>query len=209
MLKIILVDDHTIFREGIKTMLTIEGIAEIIAEAGNGKQFLDILPKYNPDLVLMDISMPLMDGLEATKKAKEIYPDINILILSSLGDVKYYSKMIEAGAKGFLIKNTNITELEQAINEVAQGGTWFSNQLLQKVIASMNKAKSKEYELSEREIEILQFVCAGLTNEQIAKKINLSYDTVRWHRNNLLTKTKSTNTAALVMFAIKNKIIEL
>jgi DNA-binding NarL/FixJ family response regulator len=209
MLKIIIVDDHTIFREGIKTMLTIEGIAEIIAEASDGKKFLDLLPKYKPDLVLMDISMPNMDGIEATKKAIEIFPDLKILTLSSFGDEKYYTKMIEAGVKGFLIKNTNIAELEQAITEVAAGGTWFSNELLRKVIASMNKGTAKVQDFSERELEILKLVCNGLTNEQIAEKVNLSYDTVRWHRSNLLTKSGCTNTASLVMYAVKNKVIEI
>jgi DNA-binding NarL/FixJ family response regulator len=209
MLKIILVDDHTIFREGIKTMLTVEGIAEIIGEAGDGKKFLELLPNHQPDLVLMDISMPVMDGIEATKKALEIYPDLVILTLSSFGDEKYYAKMIEAGVKGFLIKNTNIAELEQAILEVANGGSWFSNELLRKVIASMKTTKSIQNELSDREIEILKLVCNGLTNEQIADQVNLSYDTIRWHRSNLLSKTKCTNTASLVMYAIKNKIIEI
>jgi DNA-binding NarL/FixJ family response regulator len=209
MLKIILVDDHTIFREGIKTMLTAEGIAEIIAEAGDGKKFLELLPKHQPDLVLMDISMPVMDGIEATKKALEMYPDLIILTLSSFGDEKYYSKMIEAGVKGFLLKNTNIAELEQAILEVANGGSWFSNELLRKVIASMKSTKSIQNELTDREIEILKLVCSGLTNEQIADQVNLSYDTIRWHRSNLLSKTNCSNTASLVMYAIKNKIIEI
>jgi len=209
MLKIILVDDHTLFREGIKTMLVGEGIAEIIAEAGDGKKFIELLPQHSPDLVLMDISMPEMDGIEAAKKALEINPDLKILTLSSFGDEKYYSIMIEAGVKGFLMKNCSIAELEQAIVEVASGGTWFSNELLRKVIASMNKVKVKEHDFSDREIEILKDVCNGLTNEQIADKINLSYDTVRWHRSNLLTKTSCSNTASLVMYAIKNKIIEI
>jgi len=209
MLKVILVDDHTIFREGIKTMLTIEGIAEIIAEAGDGKKFLELLPKYAPDLVLMDIAMPIMDGVETAKKALEMKPDLKILTLSSFGDENYYAKMIEAGVKGFLLKNTNIAELEQAIVEVAAGGTWFSNELLRKVIASMNKSKNKDLNFSDREIEILKYVCNGLTNEQIAEKINLSYDTIRWHRSNLLTKSGCSNTASLVMFAIKNQIIEI
>jgi len=209
MLKVILVDDHTIFREGIKTMLTIEGVAEIIAEAGDGKKFLELLPKHDPDLVLMDIAMPIMDGVETAKKALEMKPDLKILTLSSFGDENYYAKMIEAGVKGFLLKNTNIAELEQAIVEVAAGGTWFSNELLRKVIASMNKSKNKDLNFSDREIEILKYVCNGLTNEQIAEKINLSYDTIRWHRSNLLTKSGCSNTASLVMYAIKNQIIEI
>jgi DNA-binding NarL/FixJ family response regulator len=207
MLKIILVDDHKIFREGIKAMLSGEGIAEIIGDFGNGKKFLEFLPNLQPDLILMDISMPVLDGIEATKKAMEINPDFKIIVLTSFGDEKYYYKMIEAGVKGFLLKSTDIDELEKAILEVSEGGVWFSNKLLQKIITSINK--NKEINFSDREIEILKFICEGLTNEQIAKKINLSYDTVRWHRSNLLSKTNCSNTASLVMFAIKNRIIEV
>ncbi len=209
MIKIILVDDHIIFREGIRTMLTAEGIAEVIAEANNGKEFLELLNTHNPDLVLMDISMPIMDGVEASKKAIEINPELKILTLSSFGEEQYYYQMIDAGVKGFLLKNTNIAELEQAIYEVSKGGTWFSNELLRNVIKSMNTVKTKEHEFTEREVEVLKHICEGLTNEQIAAQINLSYDTVRWHRSNLLSKSNCSNTAALVMYAIKNKIIEM
>ncbi|HEY4786994.1 MAG TPA: response regulator transcription factor [Bacteroidales bacterium] len=209
MIKILLADDHKIFRESLRKLLAAEGIAEVIAEAGDGKQLLDILEKHNPDLVLMDISMPVMDGIESTKKALEKYPDLKILTLSSFGDEKYYYKMVEAGVKGFVLKNSGISELEQAIKEVASGGSWFSNELLQKVIISISKSPSKENEISDRESEVLKFICDGLTNDQIAEKIHLSPDTVKWHRNNLLTKTGCNNTAALVLYSIKNKLIEI
>lgn len=209
MIKIILVDDHIIFREGIRSMITGEGIAQVVAEAGNGKQFLELLPQHQPDVVLMDISMPVMDGIEAARKALELYPELNIITLSSFGEEKYYATMVDVGVKGFLIKSTTIAELEQAIVEVTNGGSWFSNELLRKVISSMAKNKNKATDISEREQEVLELICGGLTNEQIAEKINLSYDTVRWHRNNLLSKTNCSNTASLVMYAIKHKLIEV
>jgi DNA-binding NarL/FixJ family response regulator len=155
----------------------------------------------------MDISMPVMDGVETSKKIMEKYPNHKILTLSSFGDEKYYYKMVESGVKGFVVKNSGLSELEHAIKEVASGGNWFSNELLQKVIINIGKAPSKETDFSDREVEILKCICDGLTNDQIAAEIHLSPDTVKWHRNNLLSKTGCNNTAALIIYAIKRKII--
>lgn len=209
MIKVILADDHKIFRESLRKMLVSEGIADVIAEAGNGMQFLELLEKFNPDLVIMDISMPVLDGVETTKRALQKYPQLKILTLSSFGDEKYYFKMVEAGVKGFVIKSSGISELEQAITEIYEGGCWFSNELLRKVIVNIGKSPSKELEVSDRELETLKLICDGLTNDQIAEKLHLSPETVKWHRNNLLSKTGCSNTAALVMYGIKNGLIEI
>jgi DNA-binding NarL/FixJ family response regulator len=209
MVKVIIVDDHKIFRESLSKLLAVEKIAEVIAEAGDGRQLLEMLDKYTPDLIIMDISMPNMDGIETTKKALEKKPELKVLTLSSYGDEKYYHKMVEAGAKGFVLKNSGISELERAINEISNGGTWFSNELLRKVIINISKSPTKEIEISERELEILKYICDGLTNDQIAEVIHLSPDTVKWHRNNLLAKTRCNNAAALVLYAIRHKLIEI
>jgi DNA-binding NarL/FixJ family response regulator len=209
MVQIILADDHKIFRESLKKLLSSEMDAEVIAEAGNGKELLEKMENHSPDLVLMDISMPIMDGVEASKKLMEKYPELKILTLSSFGDEKYYYKMVEAGVKGFVLKNSGLSELEQAITEVASGGNWFSNELLQKVIINISKSSPNEIEFSEREIEVLKLICDGLTNDQIAEKIHLSPDTIKWHRNNLLSKTGCNNTAALIIYAIKKKLIDI
>ncbi len=209
MIKVVLADDHKIFRESLRKMLVSEGIAEVIAEAGNGMQLLELLEEYNPDLVIMDISMPLLDGVETTKRALQKNPQLKILTLSSFGDEKYYFKMVEAGVKGFVIKSSGISELEQAITEIYEGGCWFSNELLRKVIVNIGKAPSKDLEVSDRELETLKLICDGFTNDQIAEKLHLSPETVKWHRNNLLSKTGCNNTAALVMYAIKNALIEI
>lgn len=211
MLKLIVVDDHRMFRESISKMLISEGIANVIAEANNGKEFLLVLEKQLPDIVLMDISMPIMDGIEATQIALKKYPDLNILALSMFGDENYYYSMVEAGAKGFVLKSASLTELENAITEISKGGSWFSADLLQRLIIKIN-AKTKQQntlEFSNREAEIIKLICEGLTNEQIASKINLSYDTIKWHRANINSKTGCNNTASLVMYAIKNNLVTI
>lgn len=211
MIKLIITDDHTMFRESIGKMLTLKNIAEVIAEAANGKELLALLDNHKPDLVLMDIAMPEMDGIEATKMAIEKQPGLKVLTLSSFGDEQYYFNMVEAGAKGFVLKNASIVELEKAIKEVANGGSWFSSELLQKVILNISSKTKRQIEtdLSARELEILKLICENLTNEQIADKVNLSYDTVKWHRANILSKTGCNNAVGLLLYALKNKIIEI
>lgn len=211
MIKLIITDDHIMFRESISKMLTMKKVAEVIAEAGNGNELLSLLDTWKPDLVLMDISMPGMDGIEATKKAIAKQPGLKVLTLSSFGDEQYYFNMVEAGAKGFVLKSTSLYELEKAIHEIANGGSWFSSELLQKVILNMNSKPKKDVtaDFSDRELEILKLVCENLSNEQIAEKINLSYDTVKWHRANILSKTGCKNAVGLLLFALKSKIIEI
>jgi DNA-binding NarL/FixJ family response regulator len=211
MIKIIIADDHRMFRESLRKILTIETVVEVLAEASNGIELLELLDQHKPDIILMDISMPGMDGIEATKKALEKQSQVKVLTLSSFGDEKYYFNMVEAGAKGFVLKSAGLIELQNAITEVAKGGSWFSSELIQKVIANINaKPKKKNASsLSERELEILKFICESLTNEQIAEKINISIDTVKWHRANILSKTGCSNTAGLVIYAIKSKLIEI
>jgi DNA-binding NarL/FixJ family response regulator len=184
-------------------------LATVMAEASTGKELLELIDIHHPQIVLTDISMPEMDGIEATKKAIAKYPDLKVLTLSSFGDEKYYYSMLEAGAKGFVLKNAGIVELQNAITEVAKGGTWFSPELIQKVISNFNDKpkKTTASTLTDREIEILKLICEGITNEQIADRISISFDTVKWHRANIMTKTECTNTAALVIYAIRNKIV--
>jgi DNA-binding NarL/FixJ family response regulator len=211
MAKIIIVDDHQMFRESLRKLLTIENIADVIAEASNGKELLELLDNFLPDIILMDIYMPVMDGIEATKKVLKKHHDLKVIALSSFGDEKYYFSMIEAGAKGFVLKTAGIVELQSAINEVAAGGSWLSANLMQKIITNFNSKPKKSHVsiLSDRELEVLKLICESYTNEKIAEKLNISIDTVKWHRANMLTKTTCINTAGLVIYAIKNKLIEI
>jgi DNA-binding NarL/FixJ family response regulator len=208
-----LVDDHLIFREGLRNLIEIEGIGEVIGEASNGKEFLDKLEQLNPDLVLMDISMPVMNGIEATKVAVENNPNLLVMALSMNGDEEYYYKMIEAGVKGFLLKDSGIKEIEKGIHTVLNGESYFSNELLRRIISNMSKPAEKKEKnkdlLSAREQEVLVEICGGLTNEEIADKFFISAQTVKGHRSSLLSKTNCKNSASLVMYAIKHKLVEI
>jgi len=211
--KLIIVDDHLIFQQGLKTMINSRNIATVIGQATNGKDFIELLSHNKPDLVLMDIDMPQMNGLEATKKALELFPDLRIIIVSMFGDEEYYYKMIETGVKGFVLKSSGISELEMAIKEVMSGESYFSNEILRKIIQNISTRKTQKTieieSLTEREIEVLNQICLGNTTEQIAKNLNISPKTVKTHRANLLEKTAAKNTASLIIFALKNKFIDL
>ena len=210
--KVIIVDDHTLFRNGLRILLNNMENYHVIAEASNGKQFLELLEKEIPDLVLLDINMPVMDGIEAATIAHDKYPDLKIITLSMYGEEDYYYKMVNAGVKGFVLKNSDIKEVKNALDVVFEGGSFFSSELLQNLINSLKSApKSKEVhtELSEREMEILILICQGLSNQEIGDKLFISKRTVDKHRANILEKSESKNTAQLVVYAIKNKLVEL
>jgi DNA-binding NarL/FixJ family response regulator len=211
--EIIIVDDHLIFRQGLKSLITSENIASVVGEASNGKEFLQLLSDLKPDLVLMDIDMPHMNGMEATQKALEIMPDLKIIAFTMFGDEEYYYKMIDLGVKGFILKSSGINELEKAISEVMIGESYFSNEVLRKIISNLgrkNSSKSNENtSLTTRELEVLQQICLGLNNEEIAQKLFISPKTIKSHRSNLLEKTGCKNTPALILLAIKNKWVEL
>jgi DNA-binding NarL/FixJ family response regulator len=209
---IILVDDHTLFRNGLRILLNNLSGYQISAEAANGQEFLDLLETQVPDLVLLDIDMPVMDGIEAAQKAVTKYPDIKIITLSMYGEEDYYYKMVDAGVKGFLLKNSDISEVKTALQTVVEGGTYFSSELLQTLVSSL-RTKSQHHEkqhiLSEREIEILILICKGFSNQEIADQLYISKRTVDKHRSNILEKSESKNTAQLVMYAIKNQLVEI
>lgn len=211
-MKILLVDDHTLFRNGLKMLLdTLPGY-EVTGEASNGREFLDLVVKYEYDIIFLDIEMPEINGIEAAKLAIEQKPDLKIITLSMYGDEEYYDQMVDAGAKGFLLKNTNLSEVKTAIDTVMNGGNYFSQELMQSLLRnykSVKETKGTEADLSEREIEILLLICSGLSNQHIGDALFISKRTVEKHRANILSKSNCKNTAGLVMYAIKNQIIEM
>ena len=211
-----LVDDHKLFREGLKFVISQLNNFEVIAEAGNGKEFLELLEKMKPDLVLMDISMPHMDGIEATRMAVEKYPDLKIIALSMFGDEEYYYKMIQVGAKGFILKESGKNELEKVMNDVSSGESYFSQQLLRDIILNLDKpnvqtlrSQGELVKLTQREIEVLKLICSGLSNAEIADRLYLSLRTVEGHKSKLIGKTGVKNSISLVMYALKNKIVDI
>ncbi|MGA1977569.1 MAG: response regulator transcription factor [Bacteroidales bacterium] len=210
-IRIIIADDHQLFRNGLKILLGSFPEFEVIGEASNGKEFLDLLKTTRADVALMDINMPEMDGIEATRKGLRICDNLNVIALSMYGEEEYYYKMVDAGAKGFILKDSDIFEVKEAIVTVVKGGSYFSQELLYHVI---QKIKHREHEtksanLSKREKEILIKICEGLSNQEIADTLFISKRTVDKHRANLLGKTNSKNTASLILYAIRNKLIEI
>lgn len=213
-LRIYLVDDHKLFREGLKLLLSTQDFVHHIYEASSGREFIENLSFVDCDVVLMDIEMPEMNGIDATVEAMKMKPDLKIIVLSMYGDEQYYYKMIDAGAKGFLLKNSGIDKVVTAIRKVAEGESFFSEELLVNILNNMRDSKNDtpdvaDNDISERELEILYHVCRGLSNQEIADELFISKRTVDKHRANLLSKTGCRNTAALVMYAIKNNIIDI
>jgi DNA-binding NarL/FixJ family response regulator len=211
-INISIVDDHALFRNGLKLLLSAFQEIEVISECSNGKEFIQSLQKIVPEVVLMDIEMPVMNGIEATKEAVSKYPELNIITLSMFGEEEYYYKMIDAGVKGFILKNSNIDEVVKAIRTIRNGGTYFSQEILYNVVKNIrevSKTDPFQLQLSTRELEILDLICKGLSNQEIGDELSISKRTVDKHRANILSKTDTKNTASLVMFAIEHKLIEL
>lgn len=208
-LKIAIVDDHEMFRSGIHLILSESKKWEIIYEAQNGCDFLEKCKILVPDLILLDISMPQMDGYETAKQALKLYPDMHIIVLSMLSEEDYYYKMIEAGVNGFVLKNSGIDELTRAIEEVSIGNNYFAQDLLKKIVMKINASEiDKQLKLSDKEQDILQHICNGYTNKEIAEKLFLSVKSIEKYRTGLLHKTDTRNSAHLVKYALLNKLIE-
>jgi len=207
--RIILVDDHSLFRKGLRGLLEHNG-CRVTGEAGSGEELLAILPDCEADVVFMDFSMPGLDGAQTTERALALRPELRFITLSMFGEESYYTRMVEAGARGFLLKDSQIDDVLEAIRSVMGGGSYFSPQLLVSLASHMHTRDDISDEpLSAREREILVLVCRGLSNQEIADELFISKRTVDKHRANILEKTGCKNTAALVVFAIRNGIVEI
>lgn len=209
---LILVDDHQLFREGLHLLLGNLDYIESIREASNVDELFVLLKQSLPDIIFMDIDLPGTDGIEITRQVLKLYPTIRIIALSMYADEDYYSPMIEAGAKGFILKNSGFDDVEISIKRVMAGKNYYSQEILSGLLSVSNRKTpviKKATELSERETEILQHICQGLANHEIAEKLNISKRTVDKHRENILLKTETKNTAGLVMYAIKKGLTTL
>jgi DNA-binding NarL/FixJ family response regulator len=211
-IKVIVVDDHELFRKGVVMVINKMGNSKVVGEASDGKAFLHLLNSIKPDIVFMDIRMPEMNGVDATIEAIARYPELKIIALSMFGEEEYLQKMINAGAVGFLLKNSSIDEIERAINTVMDGKNCYSDELLgyftNKYI-SKKPDDNSNIKLTRRELEVLGLVAQGMSNQDIADKLFISKRTVDGHKANLIQKTGSKNIVDLLIYAIKNEIIKI
>jgi DNA-binding NarL/FixJ family response regulator len=205
--KIIIADDHTLFRQGLKLILEDISNIDVIADVANGKELIEITKELKPDLIIMDINMPQINGIEASRILLQEFPELKILVVSMYGDEQYYNSVIENGVKGFILKDAENTELRAAVNAILNGKTYFSQELLLKLIR--NRKNSNQISLTQREQQILELICQGLNTTEIAAKLFLSERTVDNHRANLLDKTGCRNSLSLVLFAFRNNLIDI
>jgi len=211
-IKLVIADDHEIFRKGLKNVLSRLKYIDLVGEAVNGKEVINIVKRKNIDIILMDIEMPEMNGIEATRKILAIKPDVKIVALTMFNDEQYIQDMLDAGAKGFLLKSITKQILDKAIRTIAEGNNYYSDELFSfftKKVAGEKSSKDTELQLTKREKEILQLICEGLNNEEIADKLSISERTVIGHKSNLLAKTNCKSTPSLISYSIKNHIVKL
>lgn len=213
MIKIIIADDHQMFMDGIKLLLKARKDIEIVAEANNGAQVLEALKTNVAHLILMDVNMPEMNGEEATKQVKKLFPQTKILMLTMFSTRDYIEKLLRAGADGYILKNTGKEELSAAIDTVMAGNPFYSKEVTERIMEGLQKKKTTEtnplfIELTQREKDVLKLIVKELTSHEIADQLCISFHTVETHRKNLISKLQVKNIAGLVKFALQNGIAE-
>ncbi|MDR1671024.1 MAG: response regulator transcription factor [Alistipes sp.] len=210
-IRIVLVDDHRLFRDGLRQLLSADARFEVVGEAANGEEFLQLASLSGMEIVFMDIDMPGMGGVEATRRGLEMVPELKVVALSMHGEQEFYLPMVDAGAKGFLLKNSDFAEVAAAAETVARGGTYFSPELMRVLVESPHSGHNGVWRepLSDREAEVLPLVCEGLSNHEIAERLFISKRTVDKHRANILAKTGCKNTPSLVVYCVKNGLIKI
>jgi DNA-binding NarL/FixJ family response regulator len=213
-IKVAIADDHKIFRKGVILSLRPFTNIRFVLEAENGEELLNGIREAEPDVVLMDLRMPLKDGIETTKVLSKQYPDIHVIVLSMYEDERFVSHMMENGANGYLLKNAEPQEIRRAIMDVFEKGYYlnnFVNRILlkkahakQKVVPSLNN----EITLTDRERDVLRFICMEFTAQEIAQKMEISPRTVEAIKDRLMERFGTKNTAGLVFFAVKNNLVD-
>ena len=213
-ISLIIAEDHVVLRQGLRALLEKDTDLEIVGEAENGRDVLDMLADKHVDIVLMDVNMPVMDGFEATTQIRGNFPDTKVIALSMHSNLPFVQKMLDSGAAGYLPKTANSNELSAAIKLVASGTRYISGnlsiQLLEQSIMKEGEQVQKtgaDKGLSKRELEVLALVAEGYTNVEIADKLFTSKRTIETHRQNILEKTQAKNTASLIKYAVENGII--
>ncbi len=221
-IKYIIADDHNIFRHGLKYALTDDPQLQYMGEAENGQQLLTLLQTAQPDVILLDLKMPVMDGIEAVKQIRPLYPDVRILMLTTYDDEHFILHLIELGANGYLIKNADPGEIKKAIHSVFNQGYYFNELMNNAMLKKLTRNKTPEIntpnlptpekttqiKLNDRETEVLKWICSELTTAQIAEQMFLSPRTIEGIRTTLIEKLGVKNVAGLVLYAIKNGIVQ-
>ncbi|WP_289665492.1 response regulator transcription factor [Flavobacterium panacagri] len=210
-INLLIADDHTMFLQGIMSLLEKEPNITIVGKAVNGNEALEIIQEGIVDFIILDVSMPEMDGIELSKILKKQHPNVKILIVSTHSNVMIISRLIRIGVNGYLLKNAEKEELLQAINRIASGENYFAEELEEKHLSNSSKIEkqvSNLTELSSREKEILVLIAHEYNTAEIAEKTFISLNTVNTHRRNLLSKLNAKNTAGLVKYAVENGLVD-
>jgi two-component system nitrate/nitrite response regulator NarL len=205
--KVMLVDDHILVLEGIRARLEREEGIEVVGQATDGKEALELIEDLNPDVVMMDVSMPNMNGIEATKIFQERYPDLKVLILSMHDNREYISQLMLHGAKGYILKDVSVEEMVRAIRSVADGATYICRAATETFFRYGEKQEPAESKLTSREEAILTRVARGLSSKAISNELNISARTVESHRQNIKTKLQLNTTAELTKYAYDQQLI--
>ncbi|MDL1891608.1 response regulator transcription factor [Sphingobacteriales bacterium CHB3] len=214
-ISVLIADDHTIVRHGLVSLLSLSEEFEIVGEAENGRDAVELALAKNPNVVLMDIGMPILNGLEATRQIRKLAPHIKVLILSGYDNDEYILQVIHTGANGYILKNSMLDDLYTAIRSVQRGQAFFSPAVSKVIVDSYvtrpsdrtGPAQKSTRPLTSREREILQLIAEGHLHHQIAERLKISVRTVDTHRNNIMKKLDLHDTASLVTYAIKNGIL--
>ncbi len=215
-IRVVLADDHEIFRDGFRVMLKKQPGIELVGEAGNGQELIETVRRLQPDLVVTDIKMPVLDGIEATKQLISEHPGMGVIALSMFDEETLIMDMLEAGARGYLLKNANKKEVFDAIESVHRGNNYYCNQtsakllnLLSKTTGNSSRSKEKKITFSPKELQIIELICKESSNKEIAEHINLTIRTVEKYRERIHEKTGAKNVVGVVVYAIKNGLHQL
>lgn len=211
--RLVIADDHEIFRDGLALMLSKQQDIQLIGQAGNGKELISLVKELRPDVVMTDVKMPIMDGIEATRSLLADNPYLSIIALSMFDEENLIVDMLEAGAKGYLLKNADKQEILDAIQSVYQGKPYYCHHTTSKLASLISKSKFNPYKkkdpmaFTDREKEIIRLICQQLTAQEIADKVFLSKRTVEGHRTKILEKMNVKNTAGVVIYALRHRLV--
>jgi DNA-binding NarL/FixJ family response regulator len=215
MIKVLIADDHTMFVDGIESILGAEDEVEVVGRCGFGKQVVPFLKNNNVDVLLLDVNLPDLSGIDVTKEIGELGMNVKILAISMFNEESYVTEILNNGAKGYILKNTGRDELLRAIKAINNGSTYFSKEVTETIMKglmnarkSSNKSSVEIPKISRREKEVLKLIAEEFTTQEIADKLFISLKTVESHRSNLLAKLNARNSAGLVRISIENKLLD-